>query len=185
MRIEPLSVEASVATGEQSGMQPMMAELQVFRVLNRHPQVAKALVDLLGSMLFDGTLDPRLRELVIMRVGWATGSVYEWTQHWRIARLLGVEEADLLAVRGDWRDHPGFGPAERAALRAADDVVATGVVGAAAWADVEAAFPTPRERIELAMVIACWRMVATVLDTLEVPLDDGMEPWPPDGRAPR
>lgn len=185
MRIEPLSVEASVATGEQSGMHRMMAELQIFRVLNRHPRIAKALVDLLGSMLFGGALDPRVRELVIMRLGWTTGSVYEWAQHWRIARLLGVDESDLLAVRGDWRGHPGFGPTERAALAATDDVVATGMVGSEAWAAVEAAFPTPEERIELAMVIACWRMVATVLGSLEVPLDDGMAPWPPDGRAPR
>lgn len=185
MRIEPLSIEASVAAGEQSGMQPMMAELQVFRVLNRHPRIAKALVDLLGSMLFEGALDARVRELVIMRLGWATGSVYEWTQHWRIARLLGVDEADLLAVRDDWRAYPGFGAAEQAALAAVDDVVATGVVGPDTWAAIEAAFATPEERIELTMVVACWRMVATVLGTLEVPLDEGMEPWPPDGRAPR
>lgn len=185
MRIEPLSVEASVAVGEQTGMHRMMAELQIFRVLNRHPRVAKALVDLLGSMLFDGKLDVRLRELVIMRLGWTTGSVYEWTQHWRIARLLGVEEADLLALRDDWRSYSGFGPREQAALAAADDVVATGVVGATTWTALEAAFPSPEKRIELAMVVGCWRMIATVAQSLDVPLDEGMQPWPPDGRAPR
>lgn len=184
MRIQPLSVEASVATGEQSGMHRAMAELQIFRVLNHHPRVAKAFVDLLGSMLFDGRLDVRVRELVIMRLGWATGSAYEWAQHWRIARLLGVEEPDLLALRDDWRAHPGFGERERAALAAVDDVVATGVVGPRAWAAIEAAYPEVEQRIELAMVIACWRMVATVLETLEVPLDEGVDLWPPDGRAP-
>lgn len=42
-----------------------------------------------------------MRELVIMRIGWVTGSVYEWTQHWGVATALGVDQADLLAVR-DW-----------------------------------------------------------------------------------
>jgi len=185
VRIEPLPRETSVAVAEGAGVHRMMGELEVFRVLNHHPRVAKGFHDLLASMLFDARLDPRVRELVIMRLGWCTGSVYEWTQHWRIARLLGVCDEDLLAVRGDWRAHPGFGPAERAALAAVDDVLAHGVVGERTWSDVVAAFPDPADRIELVMVIACWRMVATVLESLQVPLDDGMSPWPPDGRAPR
>jgi hypothetical protein len=39
-------------------------------------------------MLWHGKLDPRLRELVIMRIGWLTASDYEWTQHWRVAQGL-------------------------------------------------------------------------------------------------
>ena len=58
--------------------------------------------DLLATMLWHGALDPRLRELVIMRIGWLTGCDYEWTQHWRVASRLGVPAEDLLGVR-DWQ----------------------------------------------------------------------------------
>ena len=47
-------------------------------------------------------IDARLRELIIMRIGWRQGSVYEWTQHWRVARMLEIPEEDLVAVR-DWK----------------------------------------------------------------------------------
>ena len=33
-----------------------------------------------------------------MRIGWRQGSVYEWTQHWRVARMLEIPEDDLLGV---------------------------------------------------------------------------------------
>ena len=110
-----------------------MADLSVFQVLLRHPSLARALNDLLTALLWRGRLDARLRELVIMRIGWVTGSLYEWTQHWRVATGLGVVEADLVAVR-DWKAH-GFGPAERAVLAATDETLATGTISAdtASW----------------------------------------------------
>ena len=80
-------------------------------------------------MLWHGALDSRLRELVIMRIGWLTACDYEWTQHWRVASGLGVPANDLLGVR-DWRAYEGFGPTERAVLAATDDVVRDGAVSA-------------------------------------------------------
>ena len=122
-----LEAAAALEAGVAAGVPEQLAGLNIFRLLLRRPRLAKATSDLLLSLLFGGRLDPRLRELVIMRMGWATGSVYEWTQHWRIATEAGVPADDLLAVRR-WRDHPGFGPAERAVLAATDEVVAGGAV---------------------------------------------------------
>jgi alkylhydroperoxidase family enzyme len=68
-------------------------------VLLNHPTLARAINDLLATMLWHGRLAPRLRELVIMRIGWVTACDYEWTQHWRVACGLGVPAGDLLAVR--------------------------------------------------------------------------------------
>jgi len=46
-------------------------------------------------------LDDRLRELVIVRPGWATSSSDEWTLHWRIAlERFGCREEALLALCG-------------------------------------------------------------------------------------
>jgi len=61
------------------------AELSVFQIALKDPVVAEAMAGLLVALLENGRLDPRLRELAIMRIGWTTNSVYEWTQHWRIA----------------------------------------------------------------------------------------------------
>lgn len=182
-RVPVLSPEEARAVAEAAGVPAAIASLSVFRVLLRHPALAKALYDLLAVLLWTPRLDARLRELVIMRIGWATGSVYEWTQHWRIARDAGVADADLLAVR-DWRGHPGYGPAERAVLAATDETLATGTIGDAAWAACRAALAHPEPLLELVVAIGNWRLFSSMLRSLEVPLEAGVAPWPPEGRSP-
>ena len=85
----------------------------------------------------------------------------------------------------DWRAYEGFGRTERAVLAATDDVVCDGVLSAASWADCERELGGDRTvLIELVTAIGAWRMVASILRTLNVPLEDGVASWPPDGRAP-
>jgi alkylhydroperoxidase family enzyme len=161
-----------------------MAELSIFQTLLNHPRLAAVLNDLLASMLWHGELDRRLRELVIMRIGWLTGCDYEWTQHWRVATRLGVPAEDLLGVR-DWQGYNGFGPVERAVLAATDDILSGGVVSASSWAACERELGgDKRILIELVTAIGAWRMVSSILRSLEVPLEDGVSGWPPDGVAP-
>lgn len=92
-RIPLLSLDEARARARGSAVPEYVSELSVFRVLLHHPTLARRFNDLLGQLLFRATLDARLRELVIMRVGWVTGSVYEWTQHCRLEVPLeeGVE----------------------------------------------------------------------------------------------
>ena len=99
-RVALLSLEEAAAAAAAAGVSGQMAPLNVFRVLLRHPAVAQELASTLTTLLFQGNkLDARLRELIIMRIGWRTVSVYEWTQHWRVARGLDIPEADPVATR--------------------------------------------------------------------------------------
>jgi alkylhydroperoxidase family enzyme len=125
----------------------------------------------------------RLRELIIMRLGWSTGSEYEWTQHWRVARQLGVEEDDLLAVRA-WQASDRFGSIEQAVLAATDDVVATGAISESTWVRCSEAMPDPALLVELVVAIGNWSLFSSLLRSLKVPLEEGVAPWPPDGRSP-
>jgi hypothetical protein len=38
--------------------------------------------------------------------------------------------------------------------------------------------------VELVTAIAAWRMIATVVRSLALPLEDGVASWPPDGQTP-
>ena len=181
-RIPRLSEDEARERAKAAGLPEAMAPLSVFRVLLHHPELTKAVSGLLTTLLFRGKLDVRLRELVIMRIGWRTRSVYEWTQHWRVARQLGVSEEDLLAVR-DWRASQ-LGEAERAVLQATDDVLDGGAIAAETWKRCEAALPGVEERLELVLAIGNWALFSQLLQSLEIPLEDGVEPWPPDGAVP-
>lgn len=97
----PLLDDATAETVAASVRIPkFVADLNIFRATLHRPQLARAM-NLLGAVLLQGdarpgadgaepSLDPRFRELAIMRVAWLTKSNYEWTQHWRIARAIGV-----------------------------------------------------------------------------------------------
>lgn len=183
-RVPRLPVEEAKAAADQAGVPDYMAELSIFQVLLNHPTLARALNDLLATMLWHGALDPRLRELVIMRIGWLTACDYEWTQHWRVACRLGVPAEDLLGVR-EWSTHDGFGSTERAVLAATDEVVRDGAVSAHTWAACERELGADSAvLIELVTAIGAWRMIASILHSLDVPLEDGVLSWPPEGQPP-
>jgi alkylhydroperoxidase family enzyme len=183
-RVPRLPLDVAKAAADEAAVPDYMAELSIFQVLLNHPALARAINDLLATMLWHGDLDPRLRELVILRIGWLTGCDYEWTQHWRVASRLGVSADDMLGVR-DWHGYDGFGPTERAVLAATDDVVRDGAVSAESWAACARELQGDTTLlIELVTAIGAWRMVASILDSLEVPLEEGVPSWPPDGRSP-
>ena len=85
-RIPMLDIDEARRRATERGIPEQMADLSVFRIALHQPGVAAALNCMLHELLWNGVLDARLRELIIMRIGWSTGSVYEWTQHWRVAR---------------------------------------------------------------------------------------------------
>jgi len=182
-RIAPLSVDDSIAAAGQVGVAEFKAHANLYRVLLHHPQIAQRVNDLIDTLMTESGLDTRLRELIVMRIGWVNSGVYEWTQHWRIAHGFGVDERELLATR-DWPSHDDWSPADCAALQATDETIAHGVISSATWSTCADAFPTERERIELVATIGAWKMMSEILQSLDVPLEDGIDPWPPDGLAP-
>ena len=182
-RIARLTEEEAKAAAQAAGLPEQMATLNVFRVLLHHPTLTGAISGLLTTLLFRGKLDARLRELVIMRIGWKTGSEYEWTQHWRVARQLEISEADLLAVR-DW-EGSDLGRAERAVLRATDETLDDGAISPATFRECEVVLPGREEVLELIAAIGNWNLFSQLLRSLEIPLEDGVEAWPPDGAVPK
>lgn len=178
-RVPMLDEAAAIAVAAEHGIPEQLARLSVFRVLLRRPRVAKGVADTLLALLIGGALDGRLRELVIMRIGWATGSVYEWTQHWPIALGAGCREEDLLGVRA-WEAYDGFDELDRLVLAVTDTCLAGGAISAAVMESLRSRLGDDAV-LELTAAIGCWSMISTLLRSLDVPLEDAVEPWPPAG----
>ena len=63
--------------------------------------------------------------------------------------------------------------------------VRDGAVSAESWAACQRELGAdPAVLVELVTAIGAWRMVASILQSLQVPLEDGLASWPPDGQAP-
>ncbi|GAC1533826.1 MAG: carboxymuconolactone decarboxylase family protein [Acidimicrobiales bacterium] len=181
-RIPMLGPDEAKSMAENSKVPEALGELNVFRLLLRRPRMAKAMADLLLSLLFGGALDAGLRELIIMRVAWVTGSEYEWAQHWRIAVDLGVAEADLVAVR-DSNDHHRLSRPQAAVVRAVDEAATHGAVSAETVGEL-VALVGEDAALEAVAAIGAWTMVSIVLRSFDVPLEAGLADWPPDGASP-
>jgi alkylhydroperoxidase family enzyme len=179
-----LSDGDAVLAATEAGVPEYMADLNVFKVLLRRPRVGRALNDLIAGLIFKGTLDARLRELIIMRVAWLAGSSYEWSQHWALCERLGIPSEDIVGVR-DWPSHPGFDEVDQAALSATDEALSGGYVTPATRGRcLDALGGDPDLLLELLAAIGNWSLFAFLLRSLEVPLDDDLLLWPPDGIAP-
>jgi len=183
-RIAPLSTEEALKRAKAHGLPEQIAKLNIFRVLLNHPVLAKEINGSLLMLLFLGNkLSHRARELIIMRLGWATGSEYEWSQHWPIAKDFGVDEASLLAVR-DWQNSTVLNEVDKTVLAATDDTLKFGYVSDSTWKKIEANFKTVEEQLEILAAIANWNGISQLLQSLKIPLDAGMQSWPPDGKVP-
>ena len=71
-----------------------------------------------------------------------------------------------------------------AVLAAADDTCERGKISNDVWDECERALKEPALLIELVLAIANWTLFSQLLQSLEVPLELGSVPWPPDGRKP-
>ncbi|MEM8605757.1 MAG: carboxymuconolactone decarboxylase family protein [Myxococcota bacterium] len=182
-RVPLLSIDEAKEAAAEVGIVEVKAGLSMYRVLLRQPQLAKRVSDMMETLSTQSEFDTRLRELIIMRIGWSNGGVYEWSLHWLLAQQFGVEERDLLAVR-DWEAHDHWSAVDRAILRATDETLASGAISQTTWDECAKHFPTDRERLELVAIIGNWKMISELLKNLEVPLENGIAAWPPDGVPP-
>ena len=75
--------------------------LNVFRMLANAPASFQPYIDLALSILAHSEFDKRKREIAVLRVAHLTSSHYEWTQHVRVARSLGLDAATMEKLRCD------------------------------------------------------------------------------------
>lgn len=180
-RVPMLAKEEARIIGKEAGVPSTMAGLNVFRILSQHPTLAGVVAQQLAMLLYRGNkLDDRLRELIIMRIGWRTGAMYEWTQHWPIALRVGLTEEEILGVR-DPDNATCLGAAERSVISATDDVLNKGSITNESWQACAGFLKTHEERLELVAAICNWNTFSILLKSLNIPLEEGTEAWPPDG----
>ena len=123
-----------------------------------------------NSLLTRSKLNPRLRELAILRTAKVSKSVYEWTQHVPIAKAAGVTDEQVDAIE-NWEAARCFSDEDRLVLRFTDEV-ARNVKGDRGTLEALRKHMGTTEIVELVMSIGFWGMVARLLETTEVDLED-------------
>jgi alkylhydroperoxidase family enzyme len=149
--------------------------IAIARTFARYPTLAQSRT---GSTYVNqgSKLDPRYRELLILRTGWDCQAEYEWAQHVGSvgrARQMGLP-IDRIAMGPD---APGWDPFEATLLRAADELYRDSFVSDRTWNALAARFDNAMMMNTL-ITAANYRMVSMALNALGVQLEPGNERFP-------
>lgn len=173
-RIAPVELDALDA--DQKDALGVMLEggrvINIFRTMARKPKALKRFLEWGGYILSRRNSVPaREREIAILRVGWNCRSGYEWTQHVPIAVRAGVTEAEVAAIKVG-ADDPSWSEADRAILRAVDDLTGDFFVSEASWAAVRAHW-SEEQAMDLVYTVGQYTQVSMALNSFGVQLDEG------------
>jgi 4-carboxymuconolactone decarboxylase len=119
-----------------------------------------------------------LRELVILRSAVVTGTEYEWVQHEAIARMVGVSDEKISAVR-----NPGdeFDPHELLVLQLVDGVIGDGTPSAELVTTAESELGRA-ELIEVLLIAGYYAMLGGVMRAVRLDVDSVVEKGMLEGR---
>jgi len=124
----------------------------------------------LSALLQPGRkLPAQLRELAIIRTGIVGESKFEYSQHLKVARLVGVA-ADKLAAIKSWALSDKFTPTERAVMQATDELVGRNLVEDDTFATLKQHLADD-QIMELFYVIGLWRMHGMIVRALHLEFD--------------
>jgi 4-carboxymuconolactone decarboxylase len=150
--------------------------LNIFRMLANAETVFRPFLRFGDALLADLELNGLLRELAILRVSRLTPHAeYEWVQHAPIARAVGASDEQLAALERDDIDASCFDHVQRAMLRFVSEVVRDARASDETFEALAAHLP-PRQIVELLLVVGQYMMLARVMATLELELDEPAAP---------
>ena len=147
----------------------------VYRTFARHPKLYVPRQILSEYIRTRSTLSPRVREMLILRIGWRCQSAYEWAAHAPAGRRAGLtdDQIRMLARSG----YEGWSAADASVVRAADELFDDNVISDATWKALDDQFDE-RQLLDVLITTGGYRMVSMVLNTFGVPAEPNSEPFP-------
>lgn len=144
--------------------------LVLFRTLYVHPELASRMRPLGAGILGHGLIEPREREIVILRTCARCGAEYEWGVHAvAFGEAIGLTEDEIEATALDGFSWP---ERDRLLIAIADQLYDTDRIDDELW-DAMAAVWTEAQLLELIVTAGWYRTISYLLNGLRIE----HEPW--------
>jgi alkylhydroperoxidase family enzyme len=168
-------LEASDLAPEDQDL--LKRRISLFQALVNSPKAARAFSGLGGYIRYGSKLNPRLRELAILQVGWLARSPYEWSHHVKLGHDFGVTDADVQALIDDTAGKPtALDALSKLALKAAREMTSDGAMTAATFAALQAELGN-EQVVDLTLTIGFYNAVVRVLATLQIDVEPDYQPY--------
>ncbi|MDC1084978.1 carboxymuconolactone decarboxylase family protein [Pseudomonadales bacterium] len=173
-RIQPLTLEncnedqAKMLKQQQIRGKPA----NIFLTMANHEKLAKRWLVFGNHILSKSTLDPREREIAILRIGWLCQAGYEWGQHVVIGKAAGMSEEDIdnikIGADAGWSKH------EALIIKAVDELHSDAFVSDETWVGLKETY-SDQQMMDLVFTVGQYNMVSMALNSFGVQLDDYIE----------
>ena len=142
--------------------------INLTRLLVNSPGMARAFHGIGGYIRNKSTLNPRLRELAILQVGWMEKSEYEFTHHVKIGKEFGVTDEDIQNLFLETEGKPSkLEPLAKVILKGAREMVRELAMSDATFAEIKKDLSN-EHMTDLVLTIAFYCAVVRVLATMKM-----------------
>lgn len=147
--------------------------LALFRTLLIHPELAARMRPLGSALLGQGLVEPRDREIIVLRTCARCGAEYEWGVHSvAFGPSVGLTEEQIAATALDPSGEAVWSPRDRLLLALADELYETARLSDALWDELLETW-TPEHLLELIVTAGWYRTLSYVINAARIQ----HEPW--------
>jgi len=157
----------SYVSGVMHQLPERLHRTNIGRMLSYAPTALTPYYTFSFALLDQLELDPKLRELTILRVTHCTEAHYAWVQHVSLARLVGVSDEQIAALQQEKVEGVHFTTKEQLVLAFADEVMQTPRLSDALFERMRRLFSS-REIVELLLVVGWYWSVGRLMTTLDI-----------------
>ena len=148
---------------------------QLLALMDELEDVGRAFEQLFRSLVTVGSLPPRIRELVVLRVAWACKNSYIWGGHVLIAETEGLRLVDR-GSQPELASRP-WQPDELLVLVATDELVFNGRLTTARRKRL-LEIMTRRQVLEMTVVVGSYRAIAILSEVADFTREPGKPALP-------
>lgn len=156
---------------------PPLRNMNIGRMVSQAPTLAEPYYNTYAAVLQWLELDPKLRQLAILRVAHRASAPYVLAQHRALAKLEGLTEEQIAATGQRSPDDACFTYVQQQVVAFADEVMDGPRIYNSLFQRVHGVL-TPREIVELLLVIGWYWTACRLTTTLELepehPLGHGL-----------
>ena len=151
--------------------------ITLHRALANSPNGLRAFGALGQFIRHKSRLDPRLRELAILQVGYLARAPYEWSHHVKIGRDFGVTDEDIRALIAETEGRSSkLEPLAKLVLKAAREMTNDLAISEATFAALRKDLDNERV-VDLVITISFYNAVVRLLASLQIDVEPEYQPY--------
>ena len=174
-RIQPLE-QAEWNKEQREILEPIHGKEPFYNVaatLSRHPAAAQKFFAWARHVMGDtSTIEPREREILILRVGWLCDAEYEWGQHVIFARKAGLNDEEIARIKSG-AEAEGWSEFDAALIRAADELHKDSFISDTTWQKLGTRY-NDQQMMDVVFAVGQYHLVSMALNSFGVQLDEGV-----------